>query len=66
MAQTSENGLRAHRLAEPLTRYRIVHGSISRNKFSKAVRQWKFTVIKSAYRFIVGMVFFELRLPGFV
>lgn len=34
-------GWTAYRLPEVLTRYRIVAGSISRNKFRKAARQWQ-------------------------
>ena len=33
--------LRAHKLAEPLSAYRIRPGSISRNKFKKALRQFE-------------------------
>lgn len=33
-------GFRAHCLPQPLTQYRVRSGSISRNKFNKARRQW--------------------------
>ncbi len=35
-----KKGFSAHLLREPLTSYRIVKGSISRNKVNKAIRQW--------------------------
>jgi teichuronic acid biosynthesis glycosyltransferase TuaG len=35
------NGTRAAHLAESFTRYRVVPGSISRNKGKKALRQWQ-------------------------
>ena len=34
-------GVQAYCLRKPLTRYRIVPGSISRNKIRKALRQWQ-------------------------
>ncbi|EOK5629794.1 glycosyltransferase family 2 protein, partial [Escherichia coli] len=36
-----KRGTRAYLLPEVLTSYRIVNGSISRNKFKKALRQWE-------------------------
>ncbi len=36
-----KNGETAYLLNEPLTKYRIVSNSISRNKFRKAMRQWQ-------------------------
>lgn len=36
-----KNGEKAYLLNEPLTKYRIVSNSISRNKFRKAMRQWQ-------------------------
>lgn len=36
-----KTGTKAHVLAEPLTRYRIMPNSISRNKVKKAKRQWQ-------------------------
>jgi len=36
-----KTGKTAHLLNEPLTKYRIVPGSISRNKLKKAARQWQ-------------------------
>lgn len=36
-----KKGFTAHLLREPLTSYRIVKGSISRNKVKKAIRQWR-------------------------
>ena len=47
------DGYKAHCLNEVLTKYRIVPGSISRNKIKKAIRQWKI------YREIEGIPFFE-------
>lgn len=35
------SGQKAYLLNQPLTKYRIVSGSISRNKFRKAKRQWQ-------------------------
>ncbi|WP_447877284.1 glycosyltransferase family 2 protein [Serratia fonticola] len=36
-----KNGKNAYLLDRSLTKYRIVNGSISRNKFKKALRQWQ-------------------------
>lgn len=36
-----KSGAQAHVLAQPLTLYRIMPNSISRNKFKKATRQWQ-------------------------
>ena len=54
-----EAGGRAYQIAEALTKYRIAPGSISRNKYLKAKRQWqiyrsleKLTVSKSAWCFL--------------
>jgi teichuronic acid biosynthesis glycosyltransferase TuaG len=50
---------KAHLYTEVLTKYRIVKGSISRNKFKKALRQWEIyrkvegiNIPKSCYYFI--------------
>jgi teichuronic acid biosynthesis glycosyltransferase TuaG len=52
-------GFVAHLLREPLSSYRIVSGSISRNKFKKALRQWtiyrsheKLSLFLSTYYFL--------------
>lgn len=45
------SGIIFHHLAEPLTEYRITPGSISRNKFRKALRQWEI------YRRLEGLNF---------
>ena len=54
-----KNGFVAHLLREPLSTYRIVPGSISRNKFKKALRQWeiyrsheKLSLFSSIYYFV--------------
>lgn len=54
-----KNGFVAHLLREPLSTYRIVSGSISRNKFKKALRQWeiyrsheKLSLFSSIYYFV--------------
>lgn len=39
--QLLKRGLRAHRFPEILTSYRVVPGSVSRNKIKKARRQWQ-------------------------
>lgn len=53
-----KNGVVAYLLKDPLTSYRVVSGSISRNKFKKAFRQWeiyrsheKLSVFSSIYYF---------------
>lgn len=48
-----KKGYSAHLYDEPLTRYRIVNSSISRNKVKKAFRQW------SIYRTIEGLSIFQ-------
>ncbi len=54
-----KNDCKAHLLPEPLTKYRIVAGSISRNKYKKALRQWeiyrrieKINFIPACYYFV--------------
>ena len=42
-------GVTAYSLKEPLTSYRIMSGSLSRNKFKKALRQW------DIYRSVEGL-----------
>lgn len=44
-----KNGAKAYLLKECLTSYRIVEGSLSRNKFKKAMRQWEI------YRCVEGL-----------
>lgn len=44
-----KHGTKAHLLKECLTSYRIVEGSLSRNKFKKAMRQWEI------YRCVEGL-----------
>jgi len=53
-----KTGVKAHALTEVLTEYRIVAGSISRNKFKKARRQWQIyreveclSILNAAYCF---------------
>lgn len=48
-----KKGHLAYCLKEPLTKYRIVAGSISRNKFKKAMRQWEI------YRKVEGIDLFS-------
>lgn len=48
-----KTGILAYPIKEPLTRYRIVPNSISRNKFKKACRQW------FIYRKIENLNFFH-------
>lgn len=54
-----KTGVEAHILAQPLTRYRIMPNSISRNKVKKAKRQWQIYreveqlgLLTSAYCFV--------------
>lgn len=47
-----KKGFSAHLLREPLTSYRIVKGSISRNKINKAIQQWRI------YRDVEGLSLF--------
>jgi len=54
-----KNGYTAHCLQQTLTKYRIVPGSISRNKFKKAKRQWeiyrkieRLNILESIYYFM--------------
>lgn len=49
--QIMRSGVQFHHLAVPLTEYRITPGSISRNKFRKALRQWEI------YRKVEGLNF---------
>jgi len=54
-----KTGIFAKRLNEPLTKYRIVKGSISRNKIKKAKRQWEIYRKLENLNFFISVWYFS-------
>jgi len=53
-----KSGGYAYRLDEPLSHYRVVQGSLSRNKAKKAVRQWEIYRRVEGLSFLVASYYF--------